>query len=104
MSGHFTQQIKAFLQTMLTLNYYHLEHCNHHWLAAQTLYFPYFPELQAFALPQCTAFNAYLIAMHEFGIHFLAVAWTRHGAITFPWLTLAYELGDHYSDSYQLFT
>ena len=74
---------------MLTLNYYHLEHCNHHWLAAQPLYFPYFPELYAFVIPKCTASNAYLIAMRDFSIHLLAVACTRLVTITLPMIDLS---------------
>lgn len=69
MSGHFTQQIKALLQAIFLLTTTYLEHYNHHWLAAQPLYFPYFPELYAFVIPKCTASNTYLIAMHDFGIH-----------------------------------
>lgn len=38
---------------------------------------------------QCTAYNAYPIAMHDFGIHFLAVACARLVTITLPMIDLS---------------
>lgn len=71
MSGHFIQLIKAIQQTIFLLTATYLNHCNHHWLAAQNPVLPYLPELYTFAMHQCTALNAYLITKHCFGRYLL---------------------------------